>query len=133
MTILKYGSLLWSRMSSKTSENHSVARCMHQLATRSKCYVTYLYDIYCNGSLKLISMYWIQMNLQSYFGHLSCEQLSRATSFSHYMALLTTSSNSSSSVTSWYVQQCILLVMVIALKMILVLSYHLFAEECDFC
>ena len=73
------------------------------------------------------------MNLQSYFGHLFCEQLSRAISFSPYIALLTTSSNSSSFVTSWYVQQCILLVMVIALKMILASSYHLFAEECDFC
>ena len=35
------------------------------------------------------------MNLQPYFGHLFCEQLSRAISFSHYIALLTTSSNSS--------------------------------------
>ena len=65
------------------------------------------------------------MNLQSYFGHLFCEQLSREISFSHYIALLTTSKSSSSFVTSWYVQQCILLVMVIALKMILASPYHL--------
>ena len=63
---------------------------MHQLATRSKCYLTCLCDIQCNGSLKFISMYWIQMNLQFYFGHLFiyfghlfCEQFSRTISFSH--------------------------------------------------
>ena len=74
------------------------------------------------------------MNLQSYFGHLFCEQLSIVISFSHYIALLTTSSNSYS---FCYFLVCLEMHFVgigdCIENDLLALSYHLFAEERDSC
>ena len=74
------------------------------------------------------------MNLQSYFGHLFCEQLSIAISFSHYIFHYC----------PHHQIPTVFVYFLVCLEMhfvgngdciehdILALSYHLFAEECDF-